>query len=265
MADEELSPGEGEAGVIDASADEDTQTEQTTDPVEALALDMGWKPKDQFAGNPDDWRPASDFIRASRDINRSLSRELKGVREQISRLSHTSSQLLADKIAERDAYWQREHARAVEEGDTAAAERAVTERIKLKDETPQGPEVPPETADFIERNKGWFNVDPGATLRAQEIANGLAQRGVPIAEQLRQAERLVKKEFPELFPAPTKAPAAVQTGQARTAATGSRVKGFADMPAESQKMAREYEQRHGIKPEDFAKSYWADQAKQRRA
>lgn len=228
------------------------------DPIAALATEMGWAPKDQFRGDPSDWKDAAEYIKAGHEIQRHSSRELRGMREQIDRLTRTSSQIMADRIAERDAYWQGKHAEAVEAGDATAAQQAVEERIKLKNVAPASEAPPPETRDFIDRNKTWFEVDPLATLRAKNLAEELAKQGVRPADQLRHVERAIRKEFPEHFPAPAKTPPGVQTGQARSTGQGSKAKGFADMPAESQQMAKDYLKRHGISLEKFAESYWAE-------
>lgn len=264
MADDQLAPEEG-LGPNAAPAEGEPKNNEPN-PIEDLASKLGWAPKEQFRGNPDEWKPADEFILASKDINRGLSREVRSMREQIDRLGRTSSQLLADKIAERDAYWQSVHADAVEKGDAAAAQRATNERIKLateaKPSTDQG--EPPETAEFRQRNATWFGPNKAATIRAMEAAEKARLLGESPSGQLEAAEQIVRREFPELFKTPTgKQAPAVATAASRAAPTSSREKGFNDMPAESQKMAREYERRHGIKPEDFAKSYWAEQAKRR--
>lgn len=263
--------------------EEGAEEQQTTEPgpIEELASKLGWKPKDQFEGNDEAWKPADEFILASRDIQRNLSQELRSVRDEVSRMGRTSAQLLeqtlADKIAERDTYWKRVHAQAVKDDNPELAERAVDERIKLASETPKTPAddaVPPSTAAWIERQKEWFGSpgangtfvggDPLARSRAMAVCDTLAKQGVAPDEQLRQAERAVRKEFPELFPTPAKTPAGVQTGASRSTGPSSRAKGYADMPAESQKMAQDYLKRHGIPLEKFAESYFADPANHER-
>lgn len=262
MAEEEERTLETEGTEGEASSAEGEVQENQDDPIEALAAEMGWAPKDQFKGPEDEWKPAKDFIVAGRDITRSLSRELKSVRDEVSRMGRVSSQILEDKLADRDAYWQRVQAKAVEEGDNDTVNRAIDERIKLKSAGPQaGPDT--EVAAWMQRN-AWFNSDPLAQDRAREISNRLAAQGHDTATQLREAERAIRREFPEHFPTKAKEQAATQTGASRKTGSSSKVKGFNDMPAESQQMAREYEKRHGIKPEEFAKSYWADQEGKRR-
>lgn len=253
--------GEGDGQQVETDAD----AGQHGDPVTALATELGWRPQDQFRGAPEDWKEPADFIRASRDINRGLSRELRGVREQIERMGGVTSQIVADKIAERDAYWQGVHRKAVDDGNHELAERAVEERVKLKSANGHDtqPGEPQETLAFRERHKAWFGKDRVATARAMEVAEVSRRMGASVSEQLDDAERAIRREFPEHFPKASKTPPATQTGASRNAGGGSREKGFADMPAESQKMAIDLEQRLGVKREDTAKSYWLEEARRR--
>lgn len=265
MAEEtELPPEDGAETLV--APPEGENNEQQADPVEALAREIGWAPKDEFRGDETEWKPAAEFIKASRDINRSISRELRGLKEQFGRVTSVTDQIIADKIAERDAYWQNVHAKAVEDGDHVAASRAVEERIKLKDEAPKPHDnsIPPETEGFIERHKAWFGKDPLATTRAKQIAADLAKEGYDTAAQLAQVERAIKKEFPEHFAPPAKQPPGVQTAAQRNAGQGSGKKGFVDMPAESQALARDMLERQGVPLEDFARRYFIEQAKHRR-
>lgn len=264
MAEEtELPPEEGTETIV-APPEGETE-EQQADPVEALAREMGWAPKDQFRGDETEWKPAADFIKAGRDINRSISRELRGLKEQFGRVTSVTDQIIADKIAERDAYWQGKHAQAVEDGDHKAAATAVQEIVKLKAEAPKAPDpgMPPETEGFIERHKAWFGKDPLATTRAKQIAADLAKEGYDTAAQLAQVERAIKKEFPEHFPPPGKQPPGVQTAGSRNAGQGSSKKGFADLPPEARAIAQDMLARHGVPVEKYAERYFADQDKRR--
>jgi hypothetical protein len=270
VADEALAPVEGEPGGETVSAEDvvaEPESETVTsepDPIAQLAAEMGWKPKEEYQG--DNWKPAAEFIKAGRDITQTVSRQLRTVQEELGRVTRTSAQLMADKLAERDAYWANIQAQGVEDGKQDVVDRAVRERIKLQQSAPVDtpPPPPPESLAFMERHKNWYGVDPLATMRAEEITAALFARGVSVPEQLKQVERAIRKEYPELFVPTAKQPAAVQTATSRNANTSSRQKGFADMPAESQKLAREYQAQHGIPVEKFAASYWQDQENQRR-
>lgn len=253
MADENLAL-EGDGAQVEDTAAEQQVEEQREPTASELASELGWKPKDQWQGDPEAWKPAADFIKAGRDIQQTTSRELRALREQMERVAGVTSQIVTDKVAERDAYWQTQFNQAVEEGDTEAARKLAENRPSPAAQTG----VDPSVNAWVAKNE-WFNKDPLAQARAKELSAKLAH--LPVQEQLAQVERAIRKEFPENFPAPAKPPPATQTGQSRAAAPGNRVKGFADMPAASQQAALEFERLNKVPKEDFARSYWAQEAK----
>lgn len=262
MADEDLPPEAEDQGTVDVSAEEQHQgPEQTTDdPISSLASELGWVPKDQFRGDPEKWRPADEFIRAGREIQQTTAKELRSIREQVERMGGVTSQLIQDKVSERDRYWQSQFNQAVEDGDTEKANQLLEQRPTSK---PEGVQAPAETQDWIAKNE-WFTKDPLAQARAIEICERL--KHLPVAEQLAQAERGIRKEFPEHFAAPTKQPPSTQTARSRVAAPSNRAKGFAEMPAESQQMAKDMVRRNpGLTLEAIAKSFWAQETTRRQA
>ena len=252
MADElDPLPDEGAEEQLGTPVDDDAQPS----PVEELAGKIGWSPKDQWKGDPDKWRPADEFIIAGRDIQQTTSRELRAVREQMERLSGVTETIVRDKVAERDAYWENRLTQAVDDGDHAAAKEATRELAKSE----AGRQAPPDptVSQWVAKND-WFNTDPLAALRAREISDRLGKAGVPVPEQLTQIDRAMRKEFPELFPAPAKTAPGTQTGSGRPASPTNRIKGYAHMPDDAQKMAMDYKERHGVPTEEFAKRYWAN-------
>jgi hypothetical protein len=256
VADEELVPDSGNEALNLApdTGAEAPEEHEVPEPIINLASELGWVPKDQYRGDPDKWKPADQFIRDGRDIQQSTARELRSMREQMDRMSGVTSQLITDKVAERDAYWKTQFNQAVEEGDTDKANRLLEQR-PVAQAQPGG--LPAETQAWIAKNE-WYSKDPLAQARAIEICERL--KHLPIAEQLAQAERGIRKEFPEHFPAPAKQPPATQTGMSRKAAPSNRARGFADMPADSQTMARDMVRRNpGLTLEAIAKSYWSQE------
>jgi hypothetical protein len=253
VADEELAQ-EGEA-LVDAPEVETPEPPKEPTASE-LAAEMGWTPKDQWQGDPDKWKPADQFIRDGRDIQQTTSRELRAMREQVERLSSTSAQILQDKLAEQAAQWEARFNQAVEDGDTATAAKLAEQRPSAAPQ--QAVTADPTVQAWVAKNE-WFTKDPLAQARAAEISDRLKHLSVP--DQLAQVERAIRKEFPEHFPAPTKPPPATQTGATRAANPGNRVKGFADMPQASQQAALDFERLNNVPKDEFAKRYWANEAK----
>jgi hypothetical protein len=231
------------------------QQDETPEPIANLAKELGWVSKDEFRGEPEKWKPAEQFIRDGRDIQQTTARELRSLREQMERVGSVTETIIQDRVTAAQTEWQRKMTQAVDDGDTETALKLADQRPTAK---PNGTGADPTVQSWVAKNP-WFNTDPLARVRAEELSGKLAH--LPVPEQLAQVERAMKREFPEHFPAPVKAPPSTQTATGRNANPSNRTKGFADMPMESQQVARDFERLNGVSKDDFAKQYWANQAK----
>lgn len=266
MADDQTPPAEGDELILTPEQQVEEQApaqepvvEQAQDPIEELARDIGWTPKEDFTGKPEEWRDAATFIRASRDIQRDMGKQLKELRSTMDTMQRTSTTLLQQQLEDQKTRLVAEFNQAVEDGDSGQALKLGREIDQLETPKPNG--SPPEARQFAERHSAWFNKDPLATARAVEITNILAKAGYSTAEQLEAAERAVRKEFPEHFPPAAKQQAATHQPQ-RIATQRTTKKGFADLPPDAQKMALDMEDRLSIPKETYAANYWAEQTKQ---
>jgi hypothetical protein len=246
-----------DAPVIEAEA------QQEADRLEQIAAKHGWSPKEQWKGDPEAWKPADAFIETTFDINKGFKRTIKGFEEQLAGVARATSTLMEDRLKERDDFWRTKHREAVEAGDVEAAEEALTERGKVQTQVQEAARAAPprEAADFVERHASWWNKDIAATERAQELCDRFAKRGFSVGEQLTETERVLKKEYPELFPAAAKPQAQVSAPGSRTATTSNRAKGWNDIPAESRKILSEFGEKHSIPEAKLAESFWKQQEK----
>jgi hypothetical protein len=245
---------------------EEPESNGDDSPYASLAKDMGWMPKDQFQGPPEEWKDAETFIRSGRDIQRETSREVKGLRTQLDTIAKTNATIVEQQVKERVDQLTAQYTKAVEDGDATAAFKLSREiDTTLASTQPSGSRTPsPEAQAFAERNSTWFN-KPGneyATARAVELCNMLAAQGyTDEATQLRIAEQRLEQEMPQLFgqgmngkPAP-----GVNAPGSRTAGPSNREKGWADMPLESQKALEGLLERNpGITKEQIARNYFAN-------
>ena len=180
--DEELPP---EAEQTDAPAED--VVDDTPEPITNLASEMGWAPKEQWKGDPDKWKPADQFIRDGREIQQSTARELRSMREQMERLGGVTSQIIQDKVAERDTYWQSQFNQAVEEGDTERLFERQTGRHHLAE----------EKGDVLARQGAGIGVLQATkhlrlTFRAVNVPC-LAMLGLDLANFLGAARTLVEQ------------------------------------------------------------------------
>lgn len=251
MADEEqLAPEEELEPIVapDEGGEPASDSEQQLeDPVAKLASELGWAPKEQFRGNPDEWKPADEFIRAGRDIQKTLHRDVKDLRSTVDNMSRTSATLLEQQLARQKTELEARFHEAVEAGDSAGARQAVAAIDKLETQTPQPTQsATPEGQNFAQKHQ-WFGKDQEATEYAVNRAGHYANQGLSPARQLVAVEKDMRDIFPDLFPAPAKPAPSVAQPASRTASTAGRAKGFHDMPTAAQAAARDMADR-GVIP-----------------
>lgn len=254
MADEELAP---QGADDDAPQEGAQQQEEQREPTASeIAAELGWKPKDQWQGDPEAWKPADQFLRDGREMQQSATRHARSLEEQIARIGGMTEQLVNDRVAEARAQWEREFNQAVEDGDTVKAAQLAQKQPGAPDT--KAPADPLEVTRWKSENQ-WFETHPEASALAAAVSQRL--RHLPVAEQLTEAGKEVRKRFPELFPGAKPPPQTNGTGP-RSANPSNRAKGFMDIPAESRAVFQDMKGRYpDLTPEAFAKSYWADQAK----
>ncbi len=256
--------GETQAATVTVdSGDSDTGADS---PYAELAQKIGWVPKDQYQGDPAQWKPADQFILDGRDIQRNTAAELKALRGTVDNIARTNASIVEQTIATREAELVAKYNAAVDEGDGAGAFKIASEINALKAPANTRPAPPAESLAFAERNKSWFQKDPLATSMAVDICNKLAAQGYDNATQLDAAEKEVRRNYPHLFGQGLngKPQAGVnEPGRRAPANNGGRAKGFADMPPEAQKVANDMVNRGVIKADTpeaakamYAKNYW---------
>lgn len=204
--------------------------------IEQIAADMGWSPKDQWKGDAEAWKPAGTFLKAGREINKSLRDNMKRMERQLEGISRTTAAMTDRAVQSERAKWEAEHDRAVDDGDKAAAKVASKELARL-DATPTKPDTTPEGEDFAASNP-WFGKDTEATAYAVNRAQHYADQGLSPTRQLAAVKKDMTELFPDLFsadakPEPRKQPSVGEPQ--RTARTGAREKGYATLPPEARK------------------------------
>lgn len=265
MADENLAPDgvEGEVARPDDAQivpvpEGDSDDQAIT--LEEAASELGWSPKDQWRGAPEEWKPASAFLKDTVAINKAERRARKNLEDRLTRITRTTDAMMEQVRADERRKVQAEFDAAVDEGDHARARQASAKLQQIETSAPADNSV----QDFATRNATWWNIDPLATQMAANMSNLAASQGKTPEEQCQMAEDAVRKRFPEYFetekPKP-KGPAEVAEQQGRTArtTTGTRQRGFADLPAEAKAVALKLE-KQGVKREAYAEEYWKENA-----
>lgn len=201
-------------------------------PVEQRALDMGWRPKEEWKGEEADFISAETFVARKPlfDKIEYQNKELKEVRKALAALQE--HHIRVKEQAFRDAYatLKEEKKAALAEGD---ADRLIevdekiaelrTQEIEQKavNNTPPSQQLNPAFVSWVEKNS-WYVDDKKSELRAYADAVGIKfakehpERNDP-NDLLKEVEKQVKLRFKEYFTNERKdRPSAVEGSSART-------------------------------------------------
>lgn len=181
--------------------------------IEQKAMEMGWRPRDEFNGSDDDFIDAKEFVRRKPlfDKIEHSSREVKELRKALDALkthyttvkeSEYNRALSTLKAARKDALTNGDgdQFEAIDQEIKRVEQEAVS--VKQIDEVQPEPVQHPEFVGWLNRNP-WYNSTPYMRQFADQV--GLKLKGqMPPAEVLKEVEKAVKQEFPQKFRNPNK-------------------------------------------------------------
>lgn len=218
---EQINEGQG-------AEEQNKEQEREYSPIELEAMDQGWRPKEEFQGDPDRFIEAGEFIRRGELFAKidHQNKEIKQVRQTLEQFKshHANVEKAAYDRAIADLKRQRKEALA--EGDVDrfdALDEQVDKAIDARDEfvkqasqpAQQVPTVHPDFAAWAAKNP-WYSNDPIMQGAADRFGKVLASQGLSPLEVLKQVETKIKEEFPHKFSNPKRnAPSAVESPSAR--------------------------------------------------
>lgn len=193
--------------------------ENTPEPrpeIEERAMQMGWRPKEEFQGDEEDFIDAKEFVRRQPlfDKIETQNKQIKAVTKALEALKthYTQVEQAAVEKAISQMKAQRKVALSDNDGDTfelldEEIKKAETQLQRIEEVRKQplveDQVVHPEWSAFLSRNP-WYNTTSYMRKHADEIGAELAQRGMHPTDILKEVEKAVRKEFPTKFVNPNK-------------------------------------------------------------
>jgi hypothetical protein len=194
------------------------------------AMEQGWRPEEEWEGNPDDWVDYKEFLYRGQLMDRisSESKQRKALQKKLDKfevafkklgehnkkmLAKQKENLLADLKAERLALLEENDVRGAAEledriDDVKAMDTEADDLYDLDtEEEEQGDQQPQYTAEQAEVVKGWVEKNPWflQDKRMQRTVDGIAEEyqekhGFDDVEgMLAYVDREIRKEFPHKF------------------------------------------------------------------
>ncbi len=233
--------------------------------TEARAREAGWRPKEEFRGDPDEWVPAEEWLDYTpgklRKQNRTLEREIGAMRRSLDVVARRQEEMR--KRAYDDAYKdiQTRQREAAQDGDMDRYEKLEQEREKL--EKPNKDQTPPQGADGIDPaiktwadQNPWIVNDPVHFAEAQFLARQY-ERAHPTEDLSARLNRISvemgRRHSGTDTPAPKpKRPAMAETTTRGPGRSANKKVTFADLTQEEKAAVYELERRQQIGAHDDA-------------
>lgn len=188
------------------NASVESQGESQESNFEAEASKMGWRPKEQFRGDPSRWIDAKTFVSRGHEVLPIVKAELKKAREEIAEVKQAAQEfykLNEEASARREAEWKskyeqavKDKAEAVNKGDGEALVEAEARQKELEANRPDKPkkEVKPHPAFVDWRSKNdWFDSDEEKTDLAIGIGLRLTKKGLQGEEFFKELDKELER------------------------------------------------------------------------
>jgi hypothetical protein len=228
MADEDIKITMPEDEVVDEVKDEvvdEVKDEVIDEPQfsakEKQAMEQGWRPKEEFEGDPEDWVSAGEFIRRGELFKaiHKANRRAKELEETINQLSEHHKRTaeveykraMEDlKAAKKQALEADDYDAVVELDEKMADAKAIKEQID-EAPAPQTNEQAEQAFDNFVKDNSWYVTDDEMRDWADTFGLSYAQgagRGKPIDEIFDYVAKEAKHRFSDRFSNPQRKKAA---------------------------------------------------------
>jgi len=206
MANEEIAPWERITAT--GSLEVEVEDESNVDPLEEQALEKGWVPKDQWRGNPDEWRPAKEFIDRSSFFEKinNQKKEIERYRQDLEAVKSHMQKLREAQQKDASARLEHEKLIALEEQDynrVVEVDRRIRE-IEAEVETSAAPRSDPNLDAIFDEWKSenrWYETDPELQALADGFGIAYRQRNpsASVEDLYKYVTDSVKRTNPQKF------------------------------------------------------------------
>ena len=240
--------------------------------AEDKALDKGWRPEDEWTGEPDQWRPAKEFLDRGELMDRisDQTRQLRGQKDELAKVQTALKEMGTHntKIAEKeyDKAMRDLKSLKVQALEIDDYERIVDVDEQIQDlketkkeavavEEKKAPEMHPDIESWMADNQ-WYGRDVvmrgAADSISQEYMNMNPGSMDSPKEVLKYVEQVMREEFPHKFEGTTqrRRPAATsEVGEPVTRSKGKEKYTSRDMNSMQKKICRTFIEAGAFKSE----------------
>lgn len=263
----------------DAATTTEVTEERTYTPDEQRAMEFGWKPKEEWDGNPDDWISAKEFNFRGELFGRIAKdrHEIKETREAMKKLFEHNRKLFDAGYKKAIEEVREKRIQALEEGDHRKVDALDQELGELresrdtairefeKEAMPPQPNIQNQIAfEQWTTVNSWYTSDPILASEADNIARQMVEsaqragRPVEYNKLLVEVAKQVKTKHPEKF-GRTKESSPVDGGskEVRVSSAKSGRNTLDSLPAADREIAKTFIEQGILTEEEYVKQWKA--------
>jgi hypothetical protein len=190
--------------------------EQTTSSIEDRARSAGWRPKEEFDGDPSKWVSAETFVAKGELIERieQLGKKLKDSDKTIAMLKEHHSKVKESEFKRAVEFLKQQKKQAYESGDVdkiieiddkIAEVRETQKAQKQQAQIDESPDSHPAFQSWVSENK-WYETDSEMRADADAFGEAYARNNTDKTPQevLEYVSKKIKKTYPEKFTNPNR-------------------------------------------------------------
>jgi hypothetical protein len=184
---------------VEQLIDDQQEGQADLSPAEQKAWDDGWRPEDQFEGNPENWKTAGEYNLYGemqtqvRDAKAETRRAQQDMDSRIASLNKLHSAQQEAAINDLKA----QQRQAVEEADTVKYDQLQTQIENTVVETPVTPQVDQSITEWNAKNQ-WIDDGSDKAAQAQAFFNIAATKpGATTQSALAYVDDQISKLYPE--------------------------------------------------------------------
>lgn len=182
--------------------------------IELRARELGWRPKEDFGGDEDNFVDAKEFVQRQPLFEKieHQSRELKNVKKTLDALKGHYTKVQEVEYHRALATLQASKAEAISEAD---GQRTVQIENQIRKAEREFQQIQQDAKDPVENNpsefvswkaqNAWYEKDESMRIFADAVGSKLSREGMTPPEVLVAVSKKVKAEFPHKFVNPNKA------------------------------------------------------------
>lgn len=185
------------------------------DPYEAQAREQGWKPKEEYEGDPSKWREAKEFVERGELFGKidSMGKELKETRKALKMLQEHHSKVKETEFQNAMKELRTLQKKHLEEGNSdeylktteIITDLRAEQKAREIQSQAQSNQPDPRFNEWVNANK-WYETDKELREFADTIGAGYAQRnpGTDPEDVLEYVSTQVKSRYKEKFQNPNR-------------------------------------------------------------